>query len=334
MDAAIINSVRSGMLWPAAAHREAAILSRPFACRCVFAVVHVGSKFNWRTWMHLVLAETTRNSVWCQLYSVAGTRTDGRGPRIPFAAARWATTRRLGLGLAYTTALMYVVVSTLLPLLLIVFEFFCKATLNGGFMSVSCTSNTASHQQNFTFCMKPLGVKPLGTVSHALETVWNPYWDTNRVSPCKYAIKPYNERERLWDPWAYETVQWNYALRETSISYQSFTSWKPDTVVCVCDAPKCMPIVTIRLLLSFLCGGKKSPVTLHGLCFGLPRLHFWISQPEGPYKNACLNEHCRLPTTTRPGETWCSVFQEIYLARHGGCRKHFVLHSPRRMATK
>jgi hypothetical protein len=34
-------------------------------------------------------------------------------------------------------------------------------------------------------------------------------------------------RERLWDPWAYETVQLNYALRETSISYQSFTSWKP-----------------------------------------------------------------------------------------------------------
>jgi hypothetical protein len=21
-------------------------------------------------------------------------------------------------------------------------------------------------------------------------------------------------RERLWDPWAYETVQWNYALRD------------------------------------------------------------------------------------------------------------------------
>jgi hypothetical protein len=34
-------------------------------------------------------------------------------------------------------------------------------------------------------------------------------------------------RERLWDPWAYEIVQWNYASRETSISYQSFTSWKP-----------------------------------------------------------------------------------------------------------
>jgi hypothetical protein len=69
-------------------------------------------------------------------------------------------------------------------------------------------------------------VKPLGTVSHALETVWNPHWDTNRVSPCNYAIKPYNEREVV-GPWAYETVQWNYALRETSISYQSFTSWKP-----------------------------------------------------------------------------------------------------------
>jgi hypothetical protein len=26
-----------------------------------------------------------------------------------------------------------------------------------GFMSVSCTLNTAPHQQNFTFCMKPLG---------------------------------------------------------------------------------------------------------------------------------------------------------------------------------
>jgi hypothetical protein len=38
-------------------------------------------------------------------------------------------------------------------------------------------------------------VKPLGTVSHALETVWNPHWDTNRVSPCNYAIKPYNKRE-------------------------------------------------------------------------------------------------------------------------------------------
>jgi hypothetical protein len=38
-------------------------------------------------------------------------------------------------------------------------------------------------------------VKPLGTVSHALETVWNPHWDTNRVSPCNYAIKSYNERE-------------------------------------------------------------------------------------------------------------------------------------------
>jgi hypothetical protein len=38
-------------------------------------------------------------------------------------------------------------------------------------------------------------VKPLGTVSHALETVWNPHWDTNRVSPCNYEIKPYNERE-------------------------------------------------------------------------------------------------------------------------------------------
>jgi hypothetical protein len=32
-----------------------------------------------------------------------------------------------------------------------------KASLNGGFMSVSCTLNTAPHQQNFTFCMKPLG---------------------------------------------------------------------------------------------------------------------------------------------------------------------------------
>jgi hypothetical protein len=48
-----------------------------------------------------------------------------------------------------------------------------------GFMSVSCTLNTAPHQQNFTFCMKPLGerrksfimVKPLDTVSHALKTV-------------------------------------------------------------------------------------------------------------------------------------------------------------------
>jgi hypothetical protein len=35
--------------------------------------------------------------------------------------------------------------------------------------------------------------------------------------------KPCNER---WAPWAYETVQWNYAMRETHISYQSFTSWK------------------------------------------------------------------------------------------------------------
>jgi hypothetical protein len=35
-------------------------------------------------------------------------------------------------------------------------------------------------------------------------------------------------RERLWDTWAYETVQWNHALRETSISYQSFTSGKPE----------------------------------------------------------------------------------------------------------
>jgi hypothetical protein len=38
-------------------------------------------------------------------------------------------------------------------------------------------------------------VKPLGTVSHALEIVWNPHWDTNRVSPCNYSIKSYNERE-------------------------------------------------------------------------------------------------------------------------------------------
>jgi hypothetical protein len=43
-------------------------------------------------------------------------------------------------------------------------------------------------------------------------------------------------REKLWDPLSLwncamklcnETMQWNYALRETSISYQSFTSWKP-----------------------------------------------------------------------------------------------------------
>jgi hypothetical protein len=32
-----------------------------------------------------------------------------------------------------------------------------KASLNWGFMSVSCTSNTAPRQQNFTFCMKLLG---------------------------------------------------------------------------------------------------------------------------------------------------------------------------------
>jgi hypothetical protein len=32
-----------------------------------------------------------------------------------------------------------------------------KAGLNGGFISVSCTLNIAPHQQNFTFCMKPLG---------------------------------------------------------------------------------------------------------------------------------------------------------------------------------
>jgi hypothetical protein len=36
---------------------------------------------------------------------------------------------------------------------------FPKANLNEGFMSVSCTLNTTLYQQNFTFCMKPLGEK-------------------------------------------------------------------------------------------------------------------------------------------------------------------------------
>jgi hypothetical protein len=69
-------------------------------------------------------------------------------------------------------------------------------------------------------------VKPLGTVSHALETVWNPIETQIEFHPATMQLN-HTTRERLWDPWAYETVQWNYALRETSISYQSFTSWKP-----------------------------------------------------------------------------------------------------------
>jgi hypothetical protein len=70
-------------------------------------------------------------------------------------------------------------------------------------MSVSCTLNTAPHQQNFTFCMKPLGERRKEfhhgeTFGHSFTCVGNcvkPHWDTNRVSPCNYAIKSYNERE-------------------------------------------------------------------------------------------------------------------------------------------
>jgi hypothetical protein len=101
-------------------------------------------------------------------------------------------------------------------------------------MSVSCTLNTAPHQQNFTLHE---------TLRREKERV-SPWWNLwaqfhMRWKLCETPIKTQIEfhhatmqlnhkmRERLWDPWAYETVQWNYALRETSISYQSFTSWKP-----------------------------------------------------------------------------------------------------------
>jgi hypothetical protein len=65
-------------------------------------------------------------------------------------------------------------------------------------------------------------VKPLGTVSHALETVWNPHWDTNRVSPCNCTIKPYNERGcgtlelmKLCN----ETMHWWRHLFHTKVSH-------------------------------------------------------------------------------------------------------------------
>jgi hypothetical protein len=51
--------------------------------------------------------------------------------------------------------------------------------------------------------MKPLGERRKEfhhgeTFGHSFTCVGNcvkPHWDTNRVSPCNYAIKPYNERE-------------------------------------------------------------------------------------------------------------------------------------------
>jgi hypothetical protein len=110
-----------------------------------------------------------------------------------------------------------------------------------GFMSVSCTLNTAPHQQNFTFCMKPFNferrgksftmVKPLGTISHALETVWNPHWDTNRVSPCNYAIKPYNKRGcATLEPMKLcsETMHWGRHLFHTKVSHLG--NWDGETL--------------------------------------------------------------------------------------------------------
>jgi hypothetical protein len=111
---------------------------------------------------------------------------------------------------------------------------FPKANLNEGFMSVSCTLNTTLYQQNFTFCMKPLGEK------ERVSPWWNLWAQFHmRWKMCETPIETQIEfhhatmqlnhtiRERSWDPWAYETVQWNYALRKTSNSYKSFTSWKP-----------------------------------------------------------------------------------------------------------
>jgi hypothetical protein len=65
-------------------------------------------------------------------------------------------------------------------------------------------------------------VKPLDTVSHALETVWNPRWDTNTVSPCNYAIKPYNERGcGTLEPMKLcnETMHWGRHLFHTKVSH-------------------------------------------------------------------------------------------------------------------
>jgi hypothetical protein len=42
-----------------------------------------------------------------------------------------------------------------------------------GFMSVSCTLNTVTHQQNFTFCMKPLGERR--KEFHYGETFWHSF---------------------------------------------------------------------------------------------------------------------------------------------------------------
>jgi hypothetical protein len=83
-------------------------------------------------------------------------------------------------------------------------------------MSVSCTLNTMPHHQNFTFCMKPLGERM--KEFHHGETFWHSFtcvgncvkshWDTNRVSPCNYAIKPYNEREVVGP-----LILWNCAMK-------------------------------------------------------------------------------------------------------------------------
>jgi hypothetical protein len=78
-----------------------------------------------------------------------------------------------------------------------------KASLNGGFISVSYTLNTAPHQQNFTFLHETLRrekerVSPWWNLWAQFHMRWKlceTHWDTNRVSPCNYAIKPYNERE-------------------------------------------------------------------------------------------------------------------------------------------
>jgi hypothetical protein len=62
-------------------------------------------------------------------------------------------------------------------------------------------------------------VKSLGTISHAfdaLETGWNPHWDKNSVFD--HAIN-YVMRERLWDPWAYETVHWERRIFHIKVSH-------------------------------------------------------------------------------------------------------------------
>jgi hypothetical protein len=158
-------------------------------------------------------------------------------------------------------------------------------------MSVSCTLNIAPHQQNFTFCMKPLGERRKEfhhgeTFGHSFTWVGNcvkPHWDTNRFSPCNYAIKPYNEREVVGP-----LSLWNCAMKlcierdiyfipkfhiletrtvklpietgacETCISDMGHTVWKTcgrfrlvETIVWISRGPT--PYCSSSIIKSFLC---------------------------------------------------------------------------------